>query len=99
MKDDIYCWMETINRSEQHRLMAMRVQSGTLVMCMTIAVQSRESASQHLMGKSESSRTHLVCLAPADCYDVQGSDRAEPLVVVRVFANRSGSWASMFAHM
>ena len=49
-------------------------------------------------GNSDSGRAHLTGLDPEDCDDVQGADRAEPLAEVRVAANQSGPWASMFYH-
>ena len=42
--------------------------------------------------------TNTSGLAPEERDDVQGADRVEPLVVVRVIDDRGGPWAPMFTH-
>ena len=37
LKDEICCWIDTMNPSEHHQRVAMRVLSGTPAMCMAMA--------------------------------------------------------------
>ena len=41
LNEEICCWMYTMNPSKRHLLMAMRVRSGTFVMCMAMAPPER----------------------------------------------------------
>ena len=41
LKEEICCWIYTINPSERHLPMAMRVRSGTSAMCMAMAPPER----------------------------------------------------------
>ena len=44
LNEEICCWIYTINLSERHLPMAMRVRSGTSLMCMAMALpKQRES--------------------------------------------------------
>ena len=46
LNEEIYCWMYTMNPSEPHLPMVMRVRSGAFVMCMAMAPpERRESVS------------------------------------------------------
>ena len=49
--------------------------------------------------KSESSCSNSNGLSPEDRDDVQGTNRAEPVVGVRVVAERGGPHAPMFVHV
>ena len=58
LNEEICCWTYTINPSERHRPMAMRVQSGMLAMCMAMAPPERREC------VSTSSGVYLSLAAP-----------------------------------
>ena len=54
LKDEIYCWMYTMNPSERHWLMTMRFLSGTPVMCMAMAPPERRECTPTSSGENSS---------------------------------------------
>ena len=49
-------------------------------------------------GKYESGCAKPRCLGPEYCNDFQGTDRADPLIGVRLISDRSGHQSPMFLH-
>ena len=71
LNEEICCRIYAINLSERHHLMAMRVQSGTPVLCMAIALPDRrEFAPKSSSGKSKYIHIHWFALHPDDRDDV-----------------------------
>ena len=57
LKDNICCWIYTMNPSERHLPMAMRVQSGTFTICMAMALPERRECVSTSSGENMSLAT------------------------------------------
>ena len=76
LNEEICCWIYTINPSERHLPMAMRVRSGTPAMCIAMALTERRECSPTPSGANMSlaapARLHSALMAV-------GADRSEAL--------------------
>ena len=61
MNEEICCWIYTINPSDRHPPMAMRIQSRTLEMCMAMALPERRECTptSSVANPSLAAPTHL----------------------------------------
>ena len=78
--------------------MATRVQYGTPEMCIAMDLPDWRLWSPESSGATESVNSNPSGISMEDRNDIQGSDRAEPLVGVKVVSYWSVYWAHMFLH-
>ena len=54
LNEEICCWMYTMNPSERHLLMTMRVRSGMFAMCMAMALPEQRECAPTSSGENPS---------------------------------------------
>ena len=99
LKDEICCWMYTINPSKHHQTMSMRVQSVTPTVYMAMALLERIECI------TTSSKVNLILATPTQQVlalgtdNVQGTDRAEPLAGSWIVFDRGVGWSPVLPHL